>query len=575
MRLRVAGSGDISFDELYEFIRGKRHSLDRRYALEFVKKKFRPMALELPEGADYTLFDLVWDMDTFRALLAITLDKHRITSSTLLKAWDETNDGSLNRTEFMQKVKSTFFSTGSLEALWNMDVGKVAGRTFNAIAGATDSSPRSANRKKGAFDLHIDVIELEKWLTKANSEAGGFVPTLKKKKKKNGKSMLKKGESSRRIKGIDPESDEASRMSQSQSMPEIREGRAPAGPPPKAAYLRYDPTDSPPIAEGSLKLPSLFKYPQPAFFDRSEWPTSKTLSPPRVAPPRPTRLKPLPPTADSSEDLETVLPGPKPLPTAHRSPHTVPHRTRQNLLEFADVQKLVTLIGEGSDVEISNAEKQYAHLCMLKEITPTPETRRLMREKSASLCHTYNSLGSTCTECSPEMAHTLLKRARACVGTADDVALTITTLAHLGMCHLHLGNAMHAVADMSHAVRLESAHTAEHPSAVSVESRVRLRLNLCAALCRVGSHAEALAHANAAAALASRTDDRVQLAITLHNICVCHEFLGKPAKALAAAERALELARGSLPEDDKLRRRLHQVASSLAQKVAVGRGSPA
>ena len=143
-----AGSGTIGFDELYEFIHGKRHSLDRRYAKEFMKNKNKTcaMALELPPGATYTLFDLVWDMDTFRTLLALTLDKYNLTSATLLKAWDDTGDGALCQTEFMQKVKSTFFRGASLDLLWKMEVSAVAQKTFHIIAGKADSGYNPENK---------------------------------------------------------------------------------------------------------------------------------------------------------------------------------------------------------------------------------------------------------------------------------------------------------------------------------------------------------------------------------------------------------------------------------------------
>ena len=56
-------SGKIGFDELYEFIRGRRHSLDLR------NKRVRDLTIQPPKGAGYTLEDVVWDEHSLRALL--------------------------------------------------------------------------------------------------------------------------------------------------------------------------------------------------------------------------------------------------------------------------------------------------------------------------------------------------------------------------------------------------------------------------------------------------------------------------------------------------------------------------
>ena len=99
----------MGFDELYEFLRGKRHSLDRRFAKDFIKNASRAMTLEMPKGINYELHEIVWDVTALRALLANTLESHNLSTSSLLKAWDQTGDGALNRTEFLQKLQGTFF----------------------------------------------------------------------------------------------------------------------------------------------------------------------------------------------------------------------------------------------------------------------------------------------------------------------------------------------------------------------------------------------------------------------------------------------------------------------------------
>lgn len=52
----TAGSGKIGFDELYELLRGKRHSLDRRS-----RRVPKRMPLKLPEG--HEMGDIAWDVE--------------------------------------------------------------------------------------------------------------------------------------------------------------------------------------------------------------------------------------------------------------------------------------------------------------------------------------------------------------------------------------------------------------------------------------------------------------------------------------------------------------------------------
>lgn len=60
--LDTDGSGCIGFDELFEFVRGRRHSLDRR------NKQVRSMRIE-PPSDDCTLDEVVWDVRTLRSVL--------------------------------------------------------------------------------------------------------------------------------------------------------------------------------------------------------------------------------------------------------------------------------------------------------------------------------------------------------------------------------------------------------------------------------------------------------------------------------------------------------------------------
>ena len=59
--LDTDGSGQIGFDELFEFVHGKRHSLDTR------SQQRLPRLLEPPPGL--TLDMVLWDVETLRTLL--------------------------------------------------------------------------------------------------------------------------------------------------------------------------------------------------------------------------------------------------------------------------------------------------------------------------------------------------------------------------------------------------------------------------------------------------------------------------------------------------------------------------
>lgn len=56
-------------DELFEFIRGRRHSLDKR------NKPLRAMRMLPPEGSRHSLEDLVWDTETLRILMQQMIER--------------------------------------------------------------------------------------------------------------------------------------------------------------------------------------------------------------------------------------------------------------------------------------------------------------------------------------------------------------------------------------------------------------------------------------------------------------------------------------------------------------------
>ena len=452
------------------------------------------------------------------------------------------------------------------------EVQAVADAAFSKIAGRRDNSAYAENQvsnrpAKGAghdlFEEHIDVIELEGWFTKANLDEVAFIPMVKTKKAMRRSETLRRDavsefhneeKASRTRPAKHPSTTTLTKvvLPVSRSMPQLGRNPNHSQTGQRTAQRAVDrraaerEAMAQRDAKGSGSFPPLMR--QPAVFDRSEWnplePSPSAFSSDVPLRPRRTRIKPI---------LTPIRPLDLPF---------VPKRP-------SDEQSGVRLV-EGGDEEIAHAEKQYALLCVDTEqfqLTSAScsyemrhATRRLLRDKSAYLCRTYNALGVAYTEQKPEMAHALLLRARTCAAATKDASLKITTLGNIGVCWLRRGSPSTATTALRQAMRLD----VEHPHTLDLETRTKLRLNLCAALCQLGSHADALEQAKG---LVTSTKDPVQLALALHNVCVCHEFLQQPAKALAAAERALKLARAHLPEDDHLLRRLEQVGRSLPRKA--------
>jgi alkylhydroperoxidase/carboxymuconolactone decarboxylase family protein YurZ len=74
------GSGEIGFDELFEFVRGRRHSLDRR------TREVRCLALQTAKGYDLT--DLDWDADQLRLQIKTALERRKLSTTDLIRARD-------------------------------------------------------------------------------------------------------------------------------------------------------------------------------------------------------------------------------------------------------------------------------------------------------------------------------------------------------------------------------------------------------------------------------------------------------------------------------------------------------
>ena len=224
-----------------------------------------------------------------------------------------------------------------------------------------------------------------------------------------------------------------------------------------------------------------------------------------------------------------------------------------------------------------------------------------LHEDGIALSRRYNELGMSCLGASSDVALECLQRALSIAPKTSE--MVATSLSNLGVCCSHRGERAASMRHLLKAARSDG----RMPSAF----RARIRLNLCAALNAQGAHADALIHAEDAAAQldveivraaqgstyqGSRDDDdeaaaeegaRVTeaveelaalRAVALHNCCACHEFLGQYTAALTQARRALRLAEKALPEGDSLLERLRSVEEAVSgrqREQLVRAGKPA
>lgn len=154
-------SGSIGFDELFEFVRGRRHAHDRRSLV------VRRLSLQPPPGAAWALGDIEWDVETFRSLLRQNFKAHDVKIADVIKAWDRTGDGQLSESEYLHHMELFFMSSSSsaasmaLRQLWQQEVRSVALSAFHVVA-AIDP-----NGHEEGSNYEVSVLELERWLSGA------------------------------------------------------------------------------------------------------------------------------------------------------------------------------------------------------------------------------------------------------------------------------------------------------------------------------------------------------------------------------------------------------------------------
>lgn len=166
-KLDADGSGSIGFDELFEFVRGRRHSLDER------TKQVRAMKLEVPPNAVYTLDDIAWDVDTLKFMLQRMMGRYHVGPSDLIRAWDTSGDGQVDRNELVSNIRRLCRSVSMdvwegelkpvvLEAFADMDKRVLLHEVGEEVGVAADS--KEWNLYGEAIGQgKIDIMELERW----------------------------------------------------------------------------------------------------------------------------------------------------------------------------------------------------------------------------------------------------------------------------------------------------------------------------------------------------------------------------------------------------------------------------
>ena len=141
-------NGTIGFDELFEFVRGRRHSLDRR------SKRVRDMVCKPPSWATYTLEGIAWDAETLhRQIWQMLMARRRVRVKDVSRAFDKRGLGRLGRSDFMDCLHCWFHSA---EELWKQELEPIAGAVFDALVGP---------QGKADDPPTLSLLEFESWLT--------------------------------------------------------------------------------------------------------------------------------------------------------------------------------------------------------------------------------------------------------------------------------------------------------------------------------------------------------------------------------------------------------------------------
>lgn len=152
----TTGDGVVGFDELFEFVRGRRHSLDPR------SKKNLDLALlpcdSVPPGTTYDA--IAWDAEALRVLIKRMLERGHASPADLLRKWQGGRKG-LSEKEFTSLVFSSFFADEhKCDAhLWTLEVSHVVREAFGELLRAVSGAEGGSNVLQ-----RIGIVHLQRWL---------------------------------------------------------------------------------------------------------------------------------------------------------------------------------------------------------------------------------------------------------------------------------------------------------------------------------------------------------------------------------------------------------------------------
>ena len=93
------------------------------------------MRLQPPPGADFTLNEIAWDLETLRILMQQMLIRFHTGPADVIRAWDDSGDFQLDKREFVQNMRK-FFDDQHAD-LWDSEVQPIVEQAFGAIQEVT------------------------------------------------------------------------------------------------------------------------------------------------------------------------------------------------------------------------------------------------------------------------------------------------------------------------------------------------------------------------------------------------------------------------------------------------------
>jgi Ca2+-binding EF-hand superfamily protein len=151
------GDGEVCFDELWEWVRGVQHPLDRR--IDRTTKRTRDVAVEVPPGAKFCLDDISWDERTMRSMIWRALERAKVSTLDLLRVscLKPPAEGihALCKADFVRMVSRLLRNVS--RATWEAELEALTEEVFTVVSGKHDTLG-------GTLAKRVDVRELERWL---------------------------------------------------------------------------------------------------------------------------------------------------------------------------------------------------------------------------------------------------------------------------------------------------------------------------------------------------------------------------------------------------------------------------